>query len=189
MSRIGQKPIVIPETVIVVKENDKVSVKGPKGELWYSLPKTVKLEMAERQLKVIRQGNEKKIKAAQGTVRAIIANMVKGVTEGYEKRLELLGAGYRAKVEEGKFQLVVGFSHPIVITPPTDVEISVEGTNVIIVRGADKQKVGQLAAKIRSVRPPEPYKGKGVRYQGEVVRRKAGKAATKVGAATPGGGQ
>ena len=177
MSRIGKKPILIPDDVEVKIEDGKVIVRGPKGELFREIRPEIKVEVKGNQIFVSPQVEGKKTKALWGTSRAHLANMVQGVKEGYEKKLEIEGVGYKASVEGGDtIQLSVGFTKPTKIKAPKDIKFSVE-KNVITVSGIDKELVGQIAAKIRKVRPPEPYKGKGIRYQGELVRRKVGKKA------------
>lgn len=177
MSKIGRLPITIPTSVTLTITGDVVNVKGSKGELNYTLKPKIKLELTGDQLVITRTSEDKPVRALHGLTRALIANMVKGVSEGFTKNLELVGTGYRARLAGTKLILSLGYSHEIEFVPPKGVEIKVEGTNVIIVSGYDIQAVGQVAAVIRSYRKPEPYKGKGIRYAGEVVRRKAGKAA------------
>ncbi|MBI5221509.1 MAG: 50S ribosomal protein L6 [Candidatus Magasanikbacteria bacterium] len=175
MSRIGKKPILIPENVEIKLEDEKIIIKGPKGELQKEFGPDIKIEIKEKEIlvtpcKII----SKKNKAYWGLSRAIIFNMIKGVVDGYEKRLQIEGIGYKARIEGDKLILQLGFSHPVEINQPEGIKFSVE-KNIINVSGIDKELVGQIAAKIRSIRPPEPYKGKGIRYEGEVIRRKAGK--------------
>ncbi len=160
-------------------EGATVTVKGPKGTLSYVLPGGVSVELAEGSLLVHRAGEDGHLKARHGLARALLANMVRGVAAGYERVLELHGTGYRAAKAGGKVVLQVGFSHPVEVEAPTGVELDVPAPNQIAVRGADKQLVGQVAANIRAIRPPEPYLGKGIRYAGEKVRRKAGKTGKK----------
>ena len=177
MSRIGKKPILIPEDVEVKIEGQKVIISGPKGELFREIRPEIKVEVKGNQIFVSPQAETKKTKAFWGTSRAHLANMVQGVKEGYEKKLEIEGVGYKASVEGvDTIQLSVGFTKPTKIKAPKDIKFSVE-KNVITVSGADIELVGLIAARIRKVRPPEPYKGKGIRYQGEIVRRKVGKRA------------
>ncbi len=179
MSRIGKKPIIIPKDV-QVSIDDQISIKGPKGELKRDLPdllevKEKKTEQgAEKELIVVPKKENKKIYALWGLYRSLIAGMVEGVVHGVEKKLEIIGVGYRAEVQGDKLVLNIGFSHPVEIKAPQGIEFKVE-KNLITISGIDKQLVGQTAAEIRAVRKPEPYKGKGIRYQGEEVRRKAGK--------------
>lgn len=177
MSKIGRLPITIPTSVTLTITGDVVNVKGPKGELSYTVKPKIKLELTGDQLVITRTSEDKPVRALHGLTRALIANMVKGVSEGFTKNLELVGTGYRARLAGTKLILSLGYSHEIEFVPPKGVEIKVESTNVIIVSGYDIQAVGQVSAVIRSYRKPEPYKGKGIRYAGEVVRRKAGKAA------------
>lgn len=176
MSRVGKKPIGIPEKVEVDIKDGLVKIKGPKGELQREIRPEVKAEIKDKALLVSPLGESKKIRAFWGLTRALLANMIKGVTEGFEKKLEIEGVGYRANLEGDSLVLNLGYSHPVKIKKPEGIEFSVE-KNVITVSGIDKEKVGQAAAKIRAVRKPEPYKGKGIRYQGEEVRRKVGKKA------------
>ena len=181
MSRIGKKPIPIPDKVQVTIDGSLVTVKGPKGELSHRFPVDMTIKQQDGQIVVERPTDQKRHRALHGMTRALIANMVSGVSEGFEKVLEIVGVGYRAEMQGQTLVMHLGYSHPIEVQPPQDVEFVVEERGRIVrVRGIDKQVVGQIAANIRKLRPPEPYKGKGVRYQGEYVRRKAGKAG-KVG--------
>ena len=176
MSRIGRMPIAVPAGVTVdIAENNQVTVKGPKGELKRVLPAEMKIEKDGEEIKVTRPNDLKKMKSLHGLTRTLINNMIVGVTEGYEKRLEVNGVGYRAAKQGKKLTLSLGYSHPVEMEDPEGVEVTVEGQNLIIVKGIDKEKVGQYAAEIREKRPPEPYKGKGIKYDYEVIRRKAGK--------------
>ncbi len=184
MSRIGRKSISLPMNTTLTVEGGTVAVKGPKGSLIYTLLPGMTVDQTEGKVQVKVEGKAAS-PAVWGLTRSLINNMIHGVTEGWEQRLELVGAGYRAKLEGGKLTLTVGFSHPVVINQPEGITFSVEGNNKIIVQGIDRQAVGQIAATIRGVRPPEPYKGKGIRYEGERVRHKAGKTAKAAGA--PGG--
>jgi large subunit ribosomal protein L6 len=177
MSKIGRLPITIPATVNLTIAGDLITVKGPKGELSYTLKPKIKAELTGDQLVITRATEDKPVRALHGLTRALLANMVTGVTTGFTKNLELVGTGYRARLAGTKLVLSLGYSHEIEFVPPKGIEIKVEGTNVIIISGFDIQAVGQVAAVIRNYRKPEPYKGKGIRYAGEVVRRKAGKAA------------
>lgn len=182
MSKIGKKTIIIPADVQVVIKGHEVSVKGPKGELNQVLHPKVLVEMAGEKLTVKVKAPENSRQAALwGTFRSIMNNMVRGVSEGFEKKLEIVGVGFKAQVATGKLTLNLGYSHPIVLSIPKGLEVKVE-KNTISVIGADKQLVGQFAAIIRSQRVPEPYKGKGVKYSDEVIRRKAGKVVKAVGA-------
>lgn len=174
MSRIGKKPIEIPEGVEVKIESQKVIIKGPKGELNIEIRPEIKIEVKEGKIFVSPKIETKKTKAFWGLTRALLFNMIKGVTEGYEKKLEIKGLGYKANLEGEDLILMVGFSHPVKIKMPEGIKFSVE-KNIIAVSGINKEKVGELAAQIRRVKPPEPYKGKGIRYVGEQVRRKVGK--------------
>jgi len=179
MSRIGKQPINIPEHIEVKIESDQIRVKGPKGELTQITPDSIKVDFNDqKELIVSPQDNSKKAISMWGLFRTLIFNMVEGVINGFEKKLEIEGVGYRANLEGSKLVLSLGFSHPIEIKAPEGIEFKVE-KNVITVSGLDKQLVGQISAKIRSQRKPEPYKGKGIRYQGEIIRRKAGKKATE----------
>ncbi len=172
MSRVGKKPIEIPEGVDVKIEGQKVIVKGPKGELSREVRPEIEIVIEDK--RIVLRGEQSK--AFWGLTRALIANMLKGVTEGFEKKLEIKGVGYRASVEEERLALSVGFTHPVKIKCPVGIKLSVE-KNIITVSGIDKELVGQISAKIRAVKPPEPYKGKGIRYMGEEIRRKLGKKA------------
>lgn len=175
MSRIGNKPVVIPAGVTVDVKDHTVTVKGPKGELSYTFNQNISLEQREGEVVFTRPDDSKENKTIHGTTRAVFNNMVVGVTEGFQKELELIGVGYRAQLQGKKLVLNVGYSHPVEFTPEEGVEIEVPSNTKVIVKGYDKQKVGELAANIRGVRPPEPYKGKGIRYTDEYVRRKEGK--------------
>ena len=177
MSKIGRLPITIPQAVTLTIAGNVVTVKGPKGELTYTVPKRITVEQAEGQLVVSRKSEEKSVRALHGLTRALIDNMVTGVTDGFTKNLELVGTGYRARLEGTKLILSLGFSHEVEFVPPAGISLKVENTNLITITGFDRQAVGQAAAVIRAYKKPEPYKGKGIRYAGEVVRRKAGKAA------------
>ena len=175
MSRIGNKPVVIPAGVTVDLKDSTVTVKGPKGELTYTFNQNISLEQREGEVVFTRPDDSKENKTIHGTTRAVFNNMVVGVTDGFQKELELIGVGYRAQLQGKKLVLNVGYSHPVEFTPEEGVEIEVPSNTKVIVKGYDKQKVGELAANIRGVRPPEPYKGKGIRYVDEFVRRKEGK--------------
>lgn len=177
MSKIGRLPITIPVSVTLTLNGSMVSVKGPKGELAYELKPKITAELKDNQLIITRGGEDKTMRALHGLTRALIANMVTGVSTGFTKNLELVGTGYRARLQGKTLILSLGYSHEIEFVPPAGIDLKVENTNLITVSGADIQSVGQVAAVIRSYRKPEPYKGKGIRYAGEVVRRKAGKAA------------
>ena len=179
MSRIGRMPIAIPAGVTVtIAENNVVSVKGPKGELVRELP--VEMEIKEEGKVIVTRPNDlKRMKSLHGLTRTLISNMVTGVTAGYEKKLEINGVGYRAAKSGNKLTLNLGYSHPVEMIDPEGIETVMEGQNIIFVRGIDKEKVGQFAAEIRSKREPEPYKGKGIKYADEVIRRKVGKTGKK----------
>ena len=177
MSRIGRMPIPVPEGVAVSIEGNRVTVRGPKGELSRSFDQDMSIALRDNQIIVIRPSDSKRHKAMHGLTRALLANMVTGVSEGFRKTLEIVGVGYRAEVREEKLVLSVGFSHPVPIESPPGITFRGEkGYRSFTVEGIDKELVGEVAARIRAVRKPEPYKGKGIRYLGERVRRKAGKA-------------
>ena len=175
MSRIGNKPVVIPVGVTIDLKDNTVTVKGPKGELSYTFNQNITLVQNEGEVVFTRPDDSKENKTIHGTTRAVFNNMVVGVTEGFQRELELIGVGYRAQLQGKKLVLNVGYSHPVEFTPEEGIEIEVPSNTKVIVKGYDKQKVGELAANIRGVRPPEPYKGKGIRYVNEFVRRKEGK--------------
>ncbi|KAB7704623.1 50S ribosomal protein L6 [Bacillus aerolatus] len=175
MSRVGKKPIELPEGVTVTDNNNTVTVKGPKGELVNTFNKDMKIEIEGNVITVVRPSDSKEHRTNHGTTRALLANMVEGVSKGFEKSLELIGVGYRAQKQGNKLVLNVGYSHPVEMEPEKGVEVEVPSNTKIIVKGINKERVGALAANIRAVRPPEPYKGKGIRYEGEYVRRKEGK--------------
>jgi large subunit ribosomal protein L6 len=180
MSRIGKKPVPVPGNVNVTIEGSTVVVKGPKGELSRTFRPEMKISQRDGQLVVERGDDGKEQRALHGLTRALLANMITGVTEGYRRGLEIIGVGYRAeKKADAPLVLSVGYSHQVRYPEPAGIRISTPTPTTIVVEGIDKQKVGQVAAEIRSVRPPEPYKGKGIRYSGEQVRRKAGKAGAK----------
>jgi large subunit ribosomal protein L6 len=181
MSRIGQAPIPIPSGVEVNISGASVRVKGPKGELEQRVPEGVKVEQADSEIRVARADDERETRALHGLVRSLVFNMVQGVTQGFEKSLEIQGVGYRAQKKGNDIELAVGYSHPVTKSAPTGIEFDVPQPTRIVVRGIDKELVGQVAAEIRAIRKPEPYKGKGIRYEGEQIRRKAGKAAKAVG--------
>src|SRR5215475_9697326 len=177
MSRIGKRPIEVPAGVIVSIDPGRVTVSGPKGELRQQVPQRMQIAQAEGTVTVTRPTERGEDRALHGLTRTLIANMVDGVTKGFEKKLEIQGVGYRAQLKGSDLELAVGFSHPVTIRPRQGISFEVPAPNQIVVRGIDKQMVGQTAAEIRKVRPPEPYKGKGIRYDGEYVRRKVGKRA------------
>ena len=175
MSRIGNKVVVIPEGVTVTQDGNNVTVKGPKGELTRTFSADIKMNIEGNEVTFTRPNDSKEMKTIHGTTRANFNNMVVGVSEGFQKALELIGVGYRAQLQGKKLVLNVGYSHPVEITPPAGVTVEVPANTQVIVKGANKEEVGELAANIRGTRPPEPYKGKGIRYVGEYVRRKEGK--------------
>ena len=180
MSRIGRLPIDIPTGVeIKIEDNNKVTVKGPKGTLVKELPVEMNIKVENNQVVVTRPNDLKKMKSLHGLTRTLINNMVIGVTEGYKKVLEINGVGYRGQKQGKKLTLSLGYSHPVEMEDPEGIEVTMEGQNLIIVSGIDKEKVGQYAAEIREKRKPEPYKGKGIKYQDEVIRRKVGKTGKK----------
>ncbi|WP_110926016.1 50S ribosomal protein L6 [Bacillus massiliglaciei] len=175
MSRIGKKPVEIPAGVTVTITGSDITVKGPKGELTRSFNSDLTITQEENVLTVTRPSDSKEHRALHGTTRALIANMVEGVSKGFEKSLELIGVGYRAQKQGNKLVLNVGYSHPVEFEAEKGLEVEVPSNTKVIVKGISKERVGALAADIRDVRPPEPYKGKGIRYEGEFVRRKEGK--------------
>jgi large subunit ribosomal protein L6 len=177
MSRIGKKPIEVPEGVTVSVAPGRVTVNGPKGELEQAVSPAMKVEQTNGTLTVERPTDRGEHRALHGLTRSLIANMVEGVTKGFEKRLEIQGVGYRARLQGKALELALGYSHPVSITAPEGIEFEVPQPTEVVVRGIDKQQVGEIAAQIRKQRPPEPYKGKGIRYAGEYVRRKVGKRA------------
>lgn len=178
MSRIGKKAIVIPDGVKIEKAGNTIKVSGPKGKLSEDILDVISVDVSDGEVNLARPDESPESRSLHGLSRALIANMVVGVTEGYEKTLEIHGVGYRASIAGKNLNLQVGHSHPVVVAPPEGVEFSVDGNTTIKVAGIDKQKVGQAAADVRSWRKPEPYKGKGIRYRDEHVRRKAGKSGT-----------
>ncbi|TSB44862.1 50S ribosomal protein L6 [Alkalicoccobacillus porphyridii] len=175
MSRVGRKPIEVPGDVTVTLEGTFIKVKGPKGELSRDLHPDIKVNIEEKEITVERPSDHKEHRALHGTTRSLINNMVEGVTKGFERGLELVGVGYRASKSGQKLVLNVGYSHPVEIVPADGIEIDVPSNTKVVIKGIDKQAVGALASNIRAVRLPEPYKGKGIRYEGENVRRKEGK--------------
>ncbi|MEB3121684.1 MAG: 50S ribosomal protein L6 [Snowella sp.] len=177
MSRIGKRPIPIPAKVTIDINESHLTVKGPKGTLERDLPEKVKVEQDGEILNVIRQDESRTARERHGLVRTLVANMVEGVSKGFEKRLDIQGVGYRAQAQGTKITLNLGYSKPVEMAMPDGIQVAVENNTQVIVTGIDKELVGNMAAKIRATRPPEPYKGKGVRYLGEFVRRKAGKTA------------
>lgn len=179
MSRIGRKPIAIPSGVDVTLDNTVITVKGPKGTLTRELHKDMQITVENNEITVVRPSDNKTHRSLHGTTRSVVSNMVSGVTEGFAKNLELVGVGYRASKSGDKIVLNVGYSHPVEITPEPGIEFEVPSNTKITVKGIDKERVGAYAAKIRSVREPEPYKGKGIKYEGERIIRKEGKAGKK----------
>ncbi|MBO8157482.1 MAG: 50S ribosomal protein L6 [Bacillaceae bacterium] len=178
MSRVGIKPLEIPNGVEVkIDENNTVTVKGPKGELTQTFNEELTIKIEDNVLTVERPSDSKKHRALHGTTRSIIGNMVEGVTKGFEKSLEIIGVGYRAQKQGQKVVINAGYSHPVEVEQEDGIELEVPSNTKIVVKGIDKEKVGAVAASIRAIRPPEPYKGKGIRYEGEYVRRKEGKTA------------
>jgi large subunit ribosomal protein L6 len=180
MSRIGRKPISVPAGVDIAIDGGTVTVKGPKGQLSHTLADPITIEKADDgQFVVVRPDDERRSKELHGLSRTLIANMVQGVTEGYRKSLEIAGTGYRVTAKGTDLEFALGFSHPVLVKAPSGITFTVERPTLFHVAGIDKQQVGEVAANIRKIRPPEPYKGKGVKYLGEVIRRKAGKAGKK----------
>ena len=178
MSRVGKQPIAVPGGVSIELQDGVVSVKGPKGELSRPVPSEISIVREDGTLRVERSTDEPRHRALHGLTRSLVANMVTGVTDGFTRRLEVNGVGYRAAVSAGNLVLQVGFSHPVLYPAPAGIDFAVQG-NAITISGADKELVGEVASQIRHVRPPEPYKGKGIKYAEEVIRRKAGKAGAK----------
>ncbi len=179
MSRIGKKPIAVPSGVTVKHENGFLGVKGPKGELSTKISELINVAVEPGEIVVTRPNDHASSRAMHGLTRTLIANMIQGVTDGFTRKLDIVGVGFRAEMRGAALQLNLGYSHPIMFFPPADIQVSTPSATNILINGIDKQLVGQVAAKIRSFRPPEPYKGKGVKYDNEQVRRKAGKSAGK----------
>jgi large subunit ribosomal protein L6 len=179
MSRIGKKPVPLPKNVTAVVNGHRITVKGPRGELERSLPSAMKVVVADGAVVVTRPSDESEHKALHGLTRTLVANMVEGVTAGYSKQLEIVGVGYKAEVRPYGLQLALGFSHAIEYKAPKGIKLTAPQPTQIVIEGANKEMVGQVAAELRGLRPPEPYKGKGVKYVGEQIRRKAGKAGGK----------
>jgi len=179
MSRVGRKVISVPKGVNVTIGKEQVAVKGPKGELKRAVPAGVSVKLSGQELHVERADDSRENRAKHGMLRALVANMVKGVTEGFERQLEINGVGYRADVAGQKLNMALGFSHPVVFAIPQGIDVAVEKNTRITVSGPDRQQVGQVASEIRNLRPPDPYKGKGVRYSDERLRLKVGKAGSK----------
>lgn len=179
MSRTGRKPIAVPQGVEIKYEGNLITVKGPKGQLERNIHPDMIVKIEDNVITIERPSDNKEHKAMHGTTRSLIANMVEGVSTGYQKNLEIVGVGYRAQKQGNKLVLNMGYSHPVEIEPPAGIEIDVPAATKISVKGADKELVGEIAAKIRAVREPEPYKGKGIKYENERIRRKAGKTGKK----------
>lgn len=177
MSRIGKQPVTLPKGVDVKVDGGTVSVKGPKGELSLTVHPEMSVALEDGEIRVTRPSDQARHKALHGLTRSLVSNMVEGVTDGFSRTLEIVGVGYRAEKKGNALGLTLGFSHPVQFDPPAGIAIEVPNQTTVVISGADKQVVGQVAAEIRGFRPPEPYKGKGIRYQGEQVRRKAGKTA------------
>lgn len=177
MGRIGKRILEIPKGVEIKVNDGTIVVKGPKGTLNQTYDHSIKVEVKDGKVQTVYTGKDPKVLALQGLYNSLITNMIVGVTNGFEKKLEMVGVGYRAAKEGKRLNISIGFSHPVVVDPPAGIEFAVEGTNKITVKGIDRQVVGEIAAEIRSIRKVEPYKGKGIRYAGEIVRKKAGKAA------------
>jgi large subunit ribosomal protein L6 len=176
MSRIGRLPISIPAGVDITVDGQDVTVKGPKGELSLTVAQPIEVKIEDGQVQVTRPDDERNSRSLHGLTRSLINNQVIGVTQGYSKGLEIVGTGYRVAQKGSSIEFALGFSHPVLVEPPAGITLTVEGNNKVTVAGIDKQAVGETAANIRKIKKPEPYKGKGIRYAGEVVRRKAGKA-------------
>jgi large subunit ribosomal protein L6 len=179
MSRIGKKPVPVTKGVTVTVDGNTVKVKGPKGELSRALPAEMSVALANDEVTVTRPSDEPRHKALHGLTRSLVANMVEGVSKGFQKQLDIVGVGYKAETRPYGLQLALGFSHPVEYRAPKGIKLTAPTPTSIVIDGADKEIVGQVAAELRSLRPPEPYKGKGIKYQGEQVRRKAGKAGGK----------
>lgn len=179
MSRIGKQPVVIQKGVKVTADATRIHVEGPKGKLELALPKGIIASVDADKISVTRANDEKQTKSSHGTIRAIVANMIKGAAEGYKKELDVVGTGFKAQVKGTTLNLLLGFSHPVDMKIPAGLKVATPNPNRIIIEGADKQLVGEFAANVRKVYPPEPYKGKGVRYVNEEVRKKLGKALAK----------
>lgn len=181
MSRIGKSPIAIPSGVTITREGEEIRVKGPKGTLSERVPSQIAIEIGDGEVKFVRPDDRKDSRAYHGLTRALVANMVKGVSDPFVKELEIQGVGYRADMSGKTLKLLLGFSHPVEIPVPDGLAVSVDRNVIVKIEGIDRQQVGQFAADLRSLRPPEPYKGKGIRYVGEHIRRKVGKAGATAG--------
>jgi len=179
MSRIGKLPIAVPNGVTITQAGSRITVKGPRGELSRALPQVITVSQENGTLVATRPSDDPQHKALHGLTRSLVNNMVEGVTKGFQKTLEIVGVGYKAETRPYGLQLALGFSHPVEYRAPAGIKLTASNPTTVVIDGADKEIVGQVAAEIRGLRPPEPYKGKGVKYQGEVVRRKAGKAGGK----------
>ena len=179
MSRIGKNPIAVPKGVTITIEGNRIKVKGPKGELQRAIAPDLKVVYENDQVTVTRPSDEAKHKALHGLSRTLVANMIEGVTTGFKKQLEIVGVGYKAEARPYGLQLALGFSHPVEYRAPEGIKLSAPAPTSVVIEGANKEVVGQVAAELRSLRPPEPYKGKGIKYVGEQIRRKAGKAGGK----------
>ena len=179
MSRIGKKPVTIPKGVTITQKDNSITVKGPRGELSRALPADIKVTVNDGEIVVERPSDEPRHRALHGLARTLVANMVEGVTTGFRKQLEIVGVGYKAETRPYGLQMALGFSHPVEVRAPAGVKLTATSPTAVTIEGADKEVVGQVAAEIRKLRPPEPYKGKGIKYAGETIRRKAGKAGGK----------
>ena len=179
MSRIGKLPVTVPAGVTVTQNGNNITVKGPRGQLSRALPQVITVSQENGTLVATRPSDDPQHKALHGLTRSLVSNMVEGVTKGFQKTLEIVGVGYKAETRPYGLQLALGFSHPVEFRAPEGIKLTATNPTTVVIDGANKEVVGQVAAEIRSLRPPEPYKGKGVKYQGEVVRRKAGKAGGK----------
>ena len=179
MSRIGKKPVTVPKGVTITQNGSSITVKGPKGELSRTLPAEMKVSVNGSEILVERPSDEQGHRSLHGLTRSLVANMVEGVTTGFKKQLEIVGVGYKAETRPYGLQMALGFSHPVEVRAPKGVKLTATSPTAVTIEGADKEVVGQVAAEIRKLRPPEPYKGKGIKYAGEQIRRKAGKAGGK----------
>jgi large subunit ribosomal protein L6 len=179
MSRIGKLPVTVPTGVTITQDGNRMTVKGPRGTLTRTLPEVITVTLDNGTLTVTRPSDDPNHKALHGLTRSLVANMVEGVTKGFQKTLEIVGVGYKAEVRPFGLQMALGFSHPVEVRAPEGIKLTAPNPTTVVIDGADKEVVGQIAAEIRSLRPPEPYKGKGIKYQGETIRRKAGKAGGK----------